>query len=31
MGDSVVAIDQASERNTDEGRIVTVHAVFDRV
>ena len=31
MGDAAAAIDQASERNFNEGRIVMVHAVFDRL
>ena len=31
MGDSFEAVMHAGQRNTDEGRMVTVHAVFDRV
>ena len=31
MGDSYEAIMLAGKRNTDEGRVVSVHAVFDRV
>lgn len=31
MGDSFAAVMQAGQRNTDEGRMVTVHGVFDKV